>query len=100
MPGVLREIAERSKPDGFTDQWGITRKAMTIDPANPGSLALVRELLAELLPLQEEAAKDKAMQKRVAHLFLVADSPSRGAEALRDLVRQHPTDADAYAGLG
>ena len=24
---------------------------MTIDPANPGSLALVRELLAELLPL-------------------------------------------------
>ena len=39
------------KPDGFTDEWGINRKAMTLDPSNPGSLALVRELLAELLPL-------------------------------------------------
>ena len=38
-------------PDGFVDEWGITRKAMTLDPANPGSLELVRELLAELLPL-------------------------------------------------
>lgn len=38
-------------PDGFVDEWGMARKAMTIDPANPGSRALVRELLAELLPL-------------------------------------------------
>ena len=38
-------------PDGFVDEWGMTRKAMTIDPANPESLVLVRELLAELLPL-------------------------------------------------
>jgi hypothetical protein len=38
-------------PDGFVDEWGMVRKAMTIDPANPGSLALIRELLAELLPL-------------------------------------------------
>jgi len=37
-------------PDGFTDPWGLGHEAMTIDPANPGSLALVRELLAELLP--------------------------------------------------
>ncbi len=37
-------------PDGFTDPWGVFHEAMTIDPANPGSLALVRELLAELLP--------------------------------------------------
>ncbi|MEY2454107.1 MAG: hexosaminidase [Acidimicrobiaceae bacterium] len=39
------------RPDGFVDQWGIVRKAMTLDPSNPGSLALIRELLAELLPL-------------------------------------------------
>ena len=39
------------RPDGFVDQWGIFRKAMTLDPANPGSLELIRELLAELLPL-------------------------------------------------
>ncbi len=38
-------------PDGFVDPYGITRAAMTIDPSNPASLALVRELLAELLPL-------------------------------------------------
>ena len=38
-------------PDGFVDPFGITRAPMTIDPSNPGSLALVRELLAELLPL-------------------------------------------------
>ena len=38
-------------PDGFVDEWNIARRAMTLDPSNPGSLALVRELLAELLPL-------------------------------------------------
>ncbi len=38
-------------PDGFVDPYGITRPAMTIEPGHPGSLALVRELLAELLPL-------------------------------------------------
>jgi hypothetical protein len=39
------------EPDGFTDPYGITRAPMTLEPTNPGSLALVRELLAELLPL-------------------------------------------------
>jgi hexosaminidase len=39
------------RPDGFVDEWGIFRKAMTLDPSEPGSLALVRELLGELLPL-------------------------------------------------
>jgi hexosaminidase len=39
------------EPDGFVDPYGISRQAMTIDPDNPASLALVRELLAELLPL-------------------------------------------------
>ncbi len=38
-------------PDGFVDPYGITRPPMTMEPANPGSLKLVRELLAELLPL-------------------------------------------------
>lgn len=39
------------EPDGFTDPYGITRAPMTIEPNDPGSLELVRELLAELLPL-------------------------------------------------
>jgi hexosaminidase len=38
-------------PDGFVDPYGLAHEAMTLDPANPGSLALVRELLGELLPL-------------------------------------------------
>ncbi|HWF16460.1 MAG TPA: family 20 glycosylhydrolase [Acidimicrobiales bacterium] len=47
---------ERYRPlaialDGFTDPYGITRAPMTIEPNDPHSLELVRELLAELLPL-------------------------------------------------
>ncbi|MCU1466955.1 MAG: glycoside hydrolase, family 20 [Actinomycetia bacterium] len=38
-------------PDGFVDPYGLGHEAMTIDPAHPGSLELVRELLGELLPL-------------------------------------------------
>ena len=38
-------------PDGFVDPFGISRPPMTIEPENPASLALVRELLGELLPL-------------------------------------------------
>jgi hypothetical protein len=39
------------EPDGFVDPYGISRQPMTIEPTNPGSLSLVREMLAELLPL-------------------------------------------------
>jgi len=38
-------------PDGFVDPYGLGHEAMTLDPARPGSLELVRELLGELLPL-------------------------------------------------
>jgi hexosaminidase len=37
-------------PDGFTDMMGRHRGPMTLDPANPGSLELVRDLLGQLLP--------------------------------------------------
>ena len=39
------------EPDGFVDPYGIAREPMTIEPNDPRSLELVRELLAELLPL-------------------------------------------------
>jgi hypothetical protein len=39
------------EPDGFVDPYGISREPMTIEPNDPRSLELVRELLAELLPL-------------------------------------------------
>lgn len=58
------------------------------------------ELLAELLPLQEEAGKDPSAQRRIAQLFLAAGSPSRAADEYRVLIKHNPKDADAYAGLG
>ena len=48
-PPAYRPLA--IAPDGFKDPYGITRAPMTLEPTNPGSLILVRELLAELLPL-------------------------------------------------
>jgi hypothetical protein len=39
------------EPDGFVDPYGIAREPMTIEPNDPRSLELARELLAELLPL-------------------------------------------------
>ncbi|MFL5638810.1 MAG: tetratricopeptide repeat protein [Gemmatimonadaceae bacterium] len=58
-----------------------------------------QELLAELLPLQDEAASDTALRKRIGHLFVQAGSPLRGSEIFRDVLRKNPRDADAYIGL-
>ena len=57
-------------------------------------------LLAELLPLQQEALGDLATQKKLAFAFIAAGSPARGAELFRDIVRREPQDPDGYAGLG
>ena len=59
-----------------------------------------QELLAELLPLEERAARNPAIQARVARLFLTAGSPSRAAEVYRELIHEQPANADWYAGLG
>ncbi|MGD1091928.1 MAG: tetratricopeptide repeat protein [Bryobacteraceae bacterium] len=58
------------------------------------------DLLAELLPLQDEALDDLATRKKIGRLFIVAGSPARAAEVFRAILRRHPQDADAYAGLG
>ena len=63
-------------------------------------LGAQRELLAELLPLQDEAAADLETRRRIAHLFLEAGAPSRAIEIYRDLLRTHKGDAESYAGLG
>ncbi len=57
-------------------------------------------LLAELLPLEEETANDLAMDKRLAHWFLLAGSPSRAIDVYYALLRSNPHDRDAYSGLG
>jgi tetratricopeptide (TPR) repeat protein len=59
-----------------------------------------QELLAELLPLQEEAGKNPAAERHIAQLFLAAGSPSRAADEYRALIKQNPKDAAAYESLG
>jgi tetratricopeptide (TPR) repeat protein len=59
-----------------------------------------RELLAELLPLQDEAPGDEATRRQIAYLFLDAGAPARSEEIFSDLLRQHGPSAETYAGLG
>jgi len=63
-------------------------------------LGETREVLAELLPLQDEAPHDVQTRERIARLYLLAGSPSRAAELYREILRQQPQNFDAYAGLG
>jgi len=59
-----------------------------------------QKLQAELLMLQDEVADDPNRQKRVAQLFLLADSPSNAASLFRTVLSKDQQDAEAYAGLG
>jgi tetratricopeptide (TPR) repeat protein len=58
-----------------------------------------QELLAELLPIQDDSANTSAQRMRIAHLFVVAGSPSRAVAIFRELLRRNKPDADAYVGL-
>jgi len=58
------------------------------------------ELLAELLPLEEQTASDAGMQKKIAHLYITAGSPARAAGIFLVVARIHPADFDAHQGLG
>ncbi len=58
------------------------------------------ELLAELLPLLDIAPNDLDVRKRLGRLFLTAGSAARAEEIFREILRQHPQDPDAHAGLG
>lgn len=59
-----------------------------------------RELLAELLPYEEVMPDSMPLRRRVAHLFIKAGSPARGVRIFRALLKQNPSDGDAYAGMG
>jgi tetratricopeptide (TPR) repeat protein len=58
------------------------------------------ELLAELLPLLDVKPGDLEVRKHLGRLFLAAGSPPRAGEIFHEILRLHPQDADAYAGLG
>ena len=59
-----------------------------------------RELLAELLPLEDETLPDPALRLKIAGLFITAGSLSRAADAYRAIVHEHPDNEQAHAGLG
>jgi tetratricopeptide (TPR) repeat protein len=58
------------------------------------------ELLAELLPIQDYAPSDLKTRTRLGGLFLLAGSPVRAAEVFRGILRDAPSNADAFDGLG
>jgi tetratricopeptide (TPR) repeat protein len=59
-----------------------------------------KDLLSELLALQDEAGEDIAILKRIGPLYLAAGAPEHASEAFRDILRTEARNADAYAGLG
>jgi tetratricopeptide (TPR) repeat protein len=59
-----------------------------------------QELLAELLPLQDEAPDDLETRKRIGQLFLSAGSPARAADVFQEVLSRDSRDAEVYAGLG
>jgi tetratricopeptide (TPR) repeat protein len=59
-----------------------------------------QELLAELLPIEDESPEDTVLRKKVADFFVLAGSPAKASDIYRDLLRKNPRDADAYVGLG
>lgn len=59
-----------------------------------------QDLLAELLPLAEQAKNNPWTLKYLGPWFLLAGAPARAAEIYRRLIQQDPNNADAYAGLG
>lgn len=60
-----------------------------------------RELLSELLLLDEESQTKPELQERVARWYLQAGSPARAAESFRAIIdRGAGASADAYEGLG
>ena len=58
------------------------------------------ELLAELLPVQDQDPRDLQTRTRLGRLFLLAGSPARAADVFHGILHEVPANADAYAGLG
>ena len=58
------------------------------------------DLLAELLPVQDQVPRDLQARARMGRLFLRAGSPTRAADIFRGIVQEAPGNAEGYAGLG
>lgn len=58
------------------------------------------ELLAELLPLEEQAPSDTVTREKLAGLYLTAGSPTHAAAIFHDLARAEPQNPEAHEGVG
>jgi len=58
-----------------------------------------KQLLAELLLLQDSPGATPEDRRNLGRLFVIAGSPSRGADTYRSLLRDNPNDADSYRGM-
>jgi tetratricopeptide (TPR) repeat protein len=61
---------------------------------------LKKDLLAELIPLQDEVSGDPSAEMRIARLYLFAGSPARAVDLYHQVLSEAPDRADAQAGLG
>jgi Tfp pilus assembly protein PilF len=59
-----------------------------------------RDLLAELLPLEDVPADSAALRMRLGQWFLLAGSPARAANQFREVLRRNPEEGDAFVGMG
>lgn len=59
-----------------------------------------QEMLAELISLEAEPSLSTEIRKRLASLFLEADSPARAAAVYQQMIAKDPKDLAAYEGLG
>jgi len=59
-----------------------------------------RELLAELLPLENVPPDSVALRRKLGGLFILAGSPARAAKLFRGVLKRDPSDGEAYAGIG
>jgi tetratricopeptide (TPR) repeat protein len=59
-----------------------------------------REMEAELLRLLDEAPDEPVMKKRIAHLFMAAQSYDAAAKIFSEVTVRDPEDAEALAGFG
>lgn len=58
-----------------------------------------KQMLAELLMIQDEAGDDPDLQKRIARLFFQAEDPDNAAGIYRELLQTHRRDPEVLLGL-
>lgn len=58
------------------------------------------ELLAELLPMEDDAPQDLQTREHLGQLFLLAGSSTRAAAVFRGILHESPGNGAAYKGIG